>query len=116
MKKIYTGPLRKMTIKKLEVNQDDVKILEYENTVVRKDALFYQFLGNYISFDYETRLASPEEAQDYILECLYERNNPDVQPYPTCLNVNPDEIRFNKSVSHKEFKQLKKSLYPKRSK
>jgi hypothetical protein len=111
MKYIYQGPLRKLNIKNFEIKDGNVKILEYEKPIIRKDMLFYKGFANaFISFEYATRLLDEAEALDILYTELSARNNPNEGPYPSCIFSNPNEITYKEQVTNQEFKQLKKTL------
>ena len=50
MKKLYTGEVKRMTVKKLDIFPGTMDTLSFESVVVKKDALFYMnFLGGTLS-------------------------------------------------------------------
>ena len=63
MKKLYTGEIKKLSIKNLDPKPGALMNLAYESMVIKKDALFYiNFLGVPISVDFNTKLLTREEA------------------------------------------------------
>ena len=107
-KNIYKGPVRKIVVSKLEINDGMLQLAEYETPVVKKDALFYRGLFNeFISFDCNTILPDKEEAIDHVKE-LIELLQARKAPFPSCDFVNESEIKFSHQVSKQEFKTLKK--------
>ncbi len=108
MKSIYKAPLRRLTVKNLEINEGAIKNIEYDNPIIRKDLIFYRnWAGAYISFEHETRLPDYTEATDYIRDTLERR--PEVkEPYPTCPYVSDEEFEYSHEISKETFKTLKK--------
>ena len=57
MKKLYTGEVKRMTVKKLDIFPGTMDTLSFESVVVKKDALFYMnFLGVPISIYHGSKL------------------------------------------------------------
>lgn len=95
---IYRGEIKNMYVTDVEFFEGS-RIVKTDSVVVKKDAPFYVgIMGRRISFDYNTYLATREEAS--IL--LNESNT------GTCLFVDYGELVPEK-ISRKEFKQLRKT-------
>lgn len=108
MRKIYTGTMHNLIIKDLEINEDKAKILKYEKPVVRRDLHFYRgMMGNFISFEYGTRLPDEIEAKEYLEDVMSRRESKEA-PYPDCSFVNEGDIVFAHEVSDAKFKAIKK--------
>ena len=108
MKKIYTGNMRNFIIKDLEINEDKVRILEYEKPIVRKGLHFYRgFMGSFISLEYGTRLPDEIETKEYLEDIMRRRENKEA-PYPDCSFVNDEDIEFSHEVCDSNFKAIKK--------
>ena len=108
MRRIYKGDMHNLIIKKLDINAGNVKILEYEKPIVRKDLQFYRGrMGNYISFEHNTRLPDEIEALEYLVDVMSRRENKEA-PYPTCAFVNESEIELSHEISDSSFKALRK--------
>ena len=107
MKKIYTGEIKKLSIKKLEPKPDALINIAYESTVFKKDALFYvNFMGVVISLDYGTKLLRREEAEYYLKSGL--KVNPSLAHLVPCL-YQDSEVKFSHEITDEEFKQIKKT-------
>lgn len=108
MKKIYTGTMRNLIIKDLEINEGKAKVLKYEKPVVRKGLHFYKgMMGNFISFEYGTRLPDEIEAKEYLEDVMTRRTSKE-PPYLDCSFVNEGEIEFSHEVSDSNFRAIKK--------
>ncbi len=103
MKKIFTGPIHSIHLKELDITENSLK-LEAQSTILIKDALFYQnIFGKIVSFDYGTCLCPKDEAYDYLTSFTNQNKNRFSIPY-----INEEEITFDKAITKKEFKELKK--------
>lgn len=107
-KKIYTGDIKRYNIKKLGIDKNAEKILEANQAIVKKDALFYyNKLGILISFDYRTRLPDFNEAEEL---SIYEAKNSFTHSAdPGFIYCDEKSIKYDKSISTAEFKVLKKT-------
>ena len=106
-KKLYTGEIRKLSLKKLEPKPEALLNLAYESTVVNKDALFYKnILGVVISVDYNTKLATRDEAEYYLRNSF--KVNPGLAHLDSCLYQESD-VKFSHEVTKGELKQLIKT-------
>lgn len=107
MRKLYTGEIKKLSIKKLEPRPDALMNIAYESTVVQKDALFYvNFAGVLISLDYGTKLLTRDEAEYYLKSGL--KVNPSLAHLVHCV-YQDSNVTFSHEVTKEEFKQLVKS-------
>ncbi len=80
--------------------------LVLSDAVIKEDAEFYRNItGKLISFDYDTHLASRDEATDLIVQAI--ENNPNTTLL-SCLFVDYDEVEYAGQISEKAFKQLSK--------
>lgn len=83
MKKYYTGNVKSLRIKELEINKGKVKKIVYEDTVIKTDEWFYtNFLGKLLRFNDDYPLADCEEAKEYL---EYQVKNP--QKLPSLANL-----------------------------
>ncbi len=117
MPKILKTNINKLYVKKLEVNinEGNVQNVVLSENILKKDAEFYRnFLGVLVSFDYGTRLPDYDEAYSYTKQQIA-TDNPSKILNASCLFVREDDVFFERTVSRKEFKQLKKK-YKERSK
>ena len=111
MKKIFTGSINTLHLKSLSFSEPITKLTE-ESTILKKDALFYQnIFGKMINFEYDTCLPTKEEAEDYFANINTEAKEHNAT-FRECsiMYYNEDELKYLKSISSKEFKQLKKSF------
>lgn len=107
MKKLYTGDIKKLSIKKLDPKPGALINIAFESTVVKKDALFYvNFAGVVISLDYGTKLLSRDEAEYYLKSGL--KVNPALSHLLYSLYQDAD-VKFSHEVTKEEFKQLLKT-------
>lgn len=107
MKKLYTGEIKKLSIKKLDPKPGALMNLAYESTVIKKDALFYlNFLGVPISVDFNTKLLTREEAVYYLQNGF--KVNPGLCQCLSCM-YQGENLTFSHEVSKEEFKQLMKT-------
>jgi hypothetical protein len=107
MKKIYTGDIKKLSIKKLDPKPGALINLAYESTVLKKDALFYiNFLGVPISLDYNTKLLTREEAVYYLKNGF--KVNPSLSHCLSCM-YQDQNLTFSHEITKEEFKQLIKT-------
>ena len=107
MKKIYTGEIKKLSIKKLDPKPGALMNVAYENVVIKKDALFYlNFLGVPISLDHGTKLLTYDEAVYYLQNGL--KVNPSLCHCLSCI-YQDQQLTFSHEVTKEEFKQLVKS-------
>lgn len=103
--KVYRGEIKNAYVKNIDFC-DGVTVVTTDSVVVKKDALFYAGLtGRKISFDYNTYLATAEEAIDLLENSA--RDNPRIN-VGSCLFVNYGDL-VPEEISKEEFKQLKKS-------
>ena len=108
MKQIYKAPLRKLTVKNLEINDGVIKKIDYDSPIIRKDLLFYKNrMGAFISFEHETRLPDIEEAKDYVQNALGQSTGSN-NKYPSCPYVNEEEFEYSHEISKESFKAVKK--------
>ena len=108
MKNIYKGPLRKLVVSHLEIQDGVIQRMEYETPIVRKDLTFYRGLMNtYISFDFGTRLPDKTEALDFVVDTSTRRKITEA-PFPECLFVDEREIEYSHPICDDNFKVLKK--------
>ncbi len=107
MKKIYTGEIRKMTVKQVDPNPSALKKIAFESTTVKKDALFYVNLaGVTISVDYNTKLPNRDEAEYYLTSCV--ERIPESASYASCLYQGPN-FTFSHEMPNEELKKLLKT-------
>ena len=107
MKKLYTGEIKKLSIKNLDPKPGALMNLAYESMVIKKDALFYiNFLGVPISVDFNTKLLTREEAVYYLQNGL--KVNPSLCHCLSCI-YQDQQLTFSHEVTKEEFKQLVKS-------
>ncbi len=111
MKKIFKGPIHSLAIKSINITENSFE-LKTSSVTLKKDALFYETIFNkFINFDYNTVLASKEEANDYLIHTVnHNKDNLD-DLNPTHISIpyfNEDELTLQKSINKKEFKELKK--------
>ena len=111
MKKIFKGPIHKLAIKSINITENSFE-LKTSSVTLKKDALFYETIfSRFINFDYDTVLASKEEANDYLINAVnHNKDNLD-ELNPTHISIpyfNESELTLQKTISKKEFKQLKK--------
>ena len=107
MKKLYTGEVKRMTVKKLDIFPGTMDTLSFESVVVKKDALFYMnFLGVPISIDHGTKLLTKYESQYYLKECA--KRIPQKAEKISCIHAD-GPYTFSHEISDKEFKQLLKT-------
>lgn len=108
---IFTGEIRKLYIKKLDIKEDSVDAI-VGSVIVKKDAPFYcNIVGRLVSFEHHTYLPTREEAEAYINNIV--KNQPSALNDATCLYANYNSME-PKRIDRSEFKQLKKS-YRKKS-
>ncbi len=110
MKKIFTAPIHRLSIKSLNITENSFK-LETTSTVLKKNAYFYRNIFNkIISFDYSTRLATKEEADDYLIYSINANKNKDSLSNNSTdiLYFDEDELTFEKEIKNKELKLMKK--------
>ena len=106
MKKLYTGEVKKMTVKKLDIFPGTDNKLAFNSVVVKKDALFYiNRLGVPISVDHDTKLLTQGEAEYYLRE--FAKKFPRSAESASCIYAEPP-FTLAKEVTNEEFKQLKK--------
>ena len=107
MKRIYTGEIRNLYVKSIEVNGKAMEVVT-DSMVVRKDAPFYpNFVGKLISFEFDTYLPTKDEAEAYVRETV--QRNPNISlDRATCLYACYGEMS-SQSVSNEEFKTYKKT-------
>ena len=116
MKKIYKGNLRTVKVTKLEIEDGVVKRFEYVRPIIKEDILFYQGIaGKQISLEYRTVLPEEGEAVEIVKQDLRARTVPEMQPYPTCIFYNENEIEPYKEITNKEFRKIKKEYKKNRS-
>ena len=109
MKRILRGPIYKLYVKNLEIN-DTVLDIELASTTLKKDALFYiNSFGKIVSLDYNTVLPQKEEAQYYI-----ESHLPGTKNSADCVYFEDSDLEKYQLLSQSAFKQLKKT-YKKRN-
>ncbi len=107
MRKLYTGEVKRLSIKKLDPNVEALRDIAFESTVVQKDALFYvNFAGVLISVDYNTKLLNRCEAEYYLRSCY--KANPETAHLAGCV-YKDSGATFSHEVTNEEFKQLIKS-------
>ena len=107
MKKLYTGEIKKLSIKNLDPKPGALMNLAYESMVIKKDALFYiNFLGVPISVDFNTKLLTREEAVYYLQNGL--KVNPGLCQSLSCM-YQDENLTFSHEVSKEEFKKLMKT-------
>lgn len=104
MKKLYTGNIKKLSFKNFEVNPSAFRKIAFDSVVVDKDALFFiNCMGVPISVDYNTKLLTREEAEDFV-EYLVEKH-PNDPNLATCIYAD-EEFSFSHEVTRKELKKL----------
>lgn len=100
MPNIYVGNIKKMYVKKLEINGRNIKRV-LEDEVLEKNSEFYiNKFGRSINFKYDNYLPTREEAIDYTSRGW--RNE--------MIFVDYEELQLARTISNKEFKELKKSF------
>lgn len=108
MKRIYKGVLRDCSISHLEIRDGNISKFEFQTPVIKEDILFYEGLfGVRVSFDFMTRLPDYAEATDYIKDWTIHSKNP-LQSKSHCVYADPTEMKYDRTISREEFKQLKK--------
>ncbi len=115
MKRILRGPIYKLYVKNLEIN-DTVLDIELASTTLKKDALFYiNSFGKIVSLDYNTVLPQKEEAQYYIESHLPGTKKDKINPNSAdCVYFEDSDLEKYQLLSQSAFKQLKKT-YKKRN-
>ena len=108
MKKIYKAPMRTIYITNLEINAGNIKVLEFDTPIVRKDLMFYiNRFGNFISFEHGTRLPDFHEAYDFVTAAALRRED-STPPYPSCSFIKDGEYEFSHEIDDRNFRALKK--------
>ena len=106
MKNIYKAPLRSLVITQLDIQDGAVKLVEFDTPIVRKDVPFYRgVMNNYISFEHGTELLDEGEALTIVQNEVLQRPK---KPYPTCMFVVMNEMKYSHSVDSRNFRALKK--------
>ena len=106
MKKLYTGEVKKMTVKKLDIFPETDNKLAFNSVVVKKDALFYiNRLGVPISIDHDTKLLTRCEAEYYLRDFV--KRFPRSADKISCVYAEPP-FSFVRELSDEEFRKLKK--------
>lgn len=104
---LLRNDIKSVYVKGLELNGSKIEKICLESKVIKKDALFYKgLLGNMISFDYNTTLPSLDEAESYVEQQVSVK--PQFSDAISCLYVDEDNMRLERKVTKKRFKQLKK--------
>ena len=112
MKDIYKGNVMGFKVKNFQMDGNNISLLEYETPILHKDLYFYKnYFGVLISFDYDTKLPTFEEAFDYSSEVI--RNYKKIPVIPMHF-VNENDLVHDRIITNKEFKELKKSYKTKR--
>ena len=107
MKKLYTGEIKQLTIKNLNLNPNSLKDIAFESVSVNKEALFYlNFLGIPISIEHGTKLLNRDEAEYYLKHGL--ETMPDKTYDLSCIYSEPP-YKISHEVSNEEFKVLMKN-------
>lgn len=107
MRKLYTGEIKRLSIKKLDPNLDALQNIAYESTVVEKDALFYvNFAGVLISVEYNTKLLNRNEAEYYLRSCVKADPN---TAHLAGVVYKDDGVVFSHEITNGEFKKLIKT-------
>ena len=107
MKKLYTGEVKKMTVKKLNIFPGTAEKIAFNNIVVENNALFYiNRLGVPISVDHNTKLLTRYEAEYYLRE--FATKFPRSAELASCVYAEPP-FTFSHEVTDEEFKQLIKT-------
>lgn len=104
---LLRNDIKSAYVKNLEINGDKVEKIVLDSNVIKKGALFYKgLLGNMISFDHNTTLPSFDEATSYIEQQVSAKQ--ENAETISCIYVDVDNMKFDKKVSMKVFKQLRK--------
>ena len=104
--RIYTGQIRNMYVKNVEINGSNVRVVT-DSIVLKKKAPFYpNFVGRQISFEYGTFLPTQNEAIAYIEESV--KRHPESADSVTCMYACYDSLT-PQDLSKSEFKLLKKT-------
>ncbi len=107
MPEILKGDIKTIYVKDLELNEGNVENIILSQRVLKKDVEFYRnFLGVLISFDYNSPLPDYDDAYSYVkqLAMKYPLN----ASKASCFFIDKNDVRFDRMITKKEFKELKK--------
>ena len=104
MKKLYTGSIKKLTVKNINIFPAAIEKIAFESVVVEKDSLFYMnFFGVPISVDYGTKLLTKSEAECYIKD--FAKAFPGNLDKASCIYAN-GPFKFSHEITNDDFKKL----------
>ena len=115
MRKIYSGDIKLLYIKGFEnksvnglsINPDCLDFVFDDKVVLMKDAKFYyNWTGRLISFDANDYIESRYDAEELLRDC------PNIK---SVRYADYDKIKFERDLTNKEFKQLKKEYKNKKA-
>lgn len=100
MPNIYVGNIKKMYVKKLEVNGRNIKRVLGDEILEKNSEFYINRFGRTINFKYDNYLPTRQEAMDYTLSGWRSE----------MIFVDYEELQFDRNITNKEFKDLKKKF------